>query len=579
MPWPNQIWPNQEWPNQTPSTTRSAVHSVDACVIVTASHSHSVDAWVTGGLVPVQNLSKDIIINPIKVLLPGQTFADETNIEALSLTFTPTGGNFSISVIQNAVGTPGEDFIIALPFGRLGVVKGTRKGFSTGGLLDIITGPIQPLGLTQQIFLGVPGNVIRDAASVATQLAQGIGINWRTLNVLVKNFIFRGITLAGLQQLARLVLADIFVRADGVYIVDPGAIIGTIFSVQKSDIVSVAQAVDYSRDIASVLNPAITSAQLDSEGDFVYDSAHAQKQPQFTVQAGAPGATGSSDFIPIPDGWMIDGTFEEWTPTSSTDLTNPSPSVPNGRYWKVIPSPVNPGMMRGITGFSRIVKPITIPGNVSSFVASPITQQASLQASVAGLALQFQSPGTQGGMFGFDALDISLFDVLSGQFVTIPNAITLVPSTGFAGIPNAQFYTIQMELWTFPRVNPQSFPSGGPDPTNPFNIPANVVVVTPSSNVTALDSVGLQTYYNKYLQNHRLINSPRLTTTISVLYRNVLPQVGDELFVVAGVPVNNCGRIESVSLNFGRGGIVLSVTATAYNSTGGSGSLSFPGGG
>jgi len=504
-----------------------------------------------------------IVLPPFKVILANQTFVNEKNCIGVQLNYQPTGGSFSISVMKDLTTLPGENFSLSLPFGRVGIVKNTGRSFSTGGLIDTISGPAVPFGLTQQTFLGVPGGQTRDAASLATAIGSGAAVLWATLNPQVKNFIFRGIALSGIQQLAQLLLADVFVRAGGVFVIDPGTIIGPTFNVEKRDIVGATQNVDFSLDIKAVLNPALTTVQLNDAGTFVYDAEHAQKQPKFTVQAGAPGSAASTDFIPIPDGWLVDGVFEEWTPPSGTDFTNPSASVPAGRYWKVFQSPTSPGNFRGITQFTRLVKELRIPGNVSSFIGSPITD---LTRRGTTNEFNFDFVSTESGISGFSTDKTSLFDVISNQFLTFDHAIVLVPNglpnSGFA---NANFFSITMEIWTFPRINPTVFPVGGPDPTNPFNLPKDVVVVNPSSNVVATSAGDLQTYWNRYLNNHRRINSPRLRTQISVLYRGIMPEVGDGLFVKGGLPVNGCGRIQSVSLSLSRGGIVLNISAEVYN--------------
>jgi len=455
----------------------------------------------------------------------------------------------------------------------VGIVKNAGGGNSTGGLVETLSGPILPLSSTLVSFFGTGAGQKAFLSFITAYLASPVLSSWNTLDVQVKNFSFRGVSLSGIQQLASYMLADVIFRKDAgvdrVYVVDPGAIVGASqFNVIKSDIVSVSQVVDYSLDVASVLNPALASAQLDDAGDFVYDDKHAQKQPKFTVQAGAPGSQASADFIPIPDGWLVDGNYEEWVPGSQTDFTNPTPSVPNGRYWKVFQSPTNPGMLRGITNFTRLVKQISIPGNVAPFVGSPIT---GLTKQGTSKEFVFDSPGTESGIYGFTAGKVSLKDIVTGQALDIPNAIVLRPAGGVSSSDAASnFYSITMELWTFPKVNPQVFPEGGS--SNPFNLPINVVVVNPNSNVVNLGGSSLSGYYSKYLSNYRLINSPRLRTTISLVYRNTLPQVGDHLLVtlfpgqtVPGLKFSlDCGRIQSVSLRFGRSGITLNIVAEKY---------------
>lgn len=507
--------------------------------------------------------SETILINPISVILPNQTFATEKNLLSLNLSYSPTGGSFSMSLLKNSATLPPENTVLTFPFGRVGVVKNTGSGFSTGGLVDTISGPLLPLQATRQTYVGVPGNVLRNAATIAQAVNGGGGVIWNTLNPLVRNFIFRGISINGIQQLAGLLLAEVIVRNGGIYVSNPGAIIGPTFTVPKADIVNASQNVDYTLDIPSVLNPALLLAQGGLPGEFVYDSDHAQKQPKFTVQCGAPGSEASADFIPIPDGWLVEGTFEEWTPPSDTDFTNPTSSVTNGRYWKVFQSPSNGALLRGITSFTRLVKPINLPGNVSPFIGSPVTGQTRQNTT---RELYFSEPGIEQSIPGFNSSSVDFFDCISNQFLSLPSALVLVPNgVADSGEGASNFYSITMEQWTFPLVNPVGFPEGlGPDPTNPFNIPPGVQVVNPSNNVTELSISDLKTYYNQYLSNFQRINSPRLRTTISTVYRNALPQVGDALVVQAGLPVSACGRIASVGLSFGRGGLVLNLTAEVF---------------
>lgn len=513
--------------------------------------------------------SETIIINPISVLLPNQTFANQQNLVGLTMNFSPTGGSFSLSLLANQAQTPPKNFLITLPFGRTGVVKNTGAGASSGGLVLSVSGPALPLVATQQTYLGVPGNVLRNASLIAAQLGNGATVTWETLDGLVRNFIFRGIMLAGIQQLASLFLAEVYVRSNAIFVVDPGQIIGPAMQVPQSDIVNVTQNVDYTLDIPSVLNPVLLLTQGGLPGEFVYDSQHAQQQPKFTVQCGAPGSEASQDFIPIPDGWLVDGNYEEWSPPSDTDFTNPSATPTNGRYWKVFQSPTNPAMLRGITNFTRLIKQLNIPGNVSTFIGSPITGKTRQNTT---RELYFSDPGLNNGIPGFNTGMVSFFDVISSQFYTFTNAIVLIPNgVASSGEAASNFFSITMEQWLFPLVNPTSFPEGlGPDPTNPFNIPSGVQVVNPSNNITALSVAGLTTYYNRYLSNFQKINSPRLRTQISTVFRNYLPQPGDHLIVLAGVPVSDCGRISNVSLSFGRSGAVLNITAERYQYSGGS---------
>jgi hypothetical protein len=503
--------------------------------------------------------SETIIINPVKVLLPGSTFATEKNLVALSLSYTLTGGSFSINTLLDAqLGVPPENAILSLPFGRVGVVKNVGRSQSSGGLIANISGPIQPFAAQQQTYYGM--FVLGVDFKFTSQLALLLGapVTWDTLDVRVRSFIYRGIALGGIQQLAQLLLADVLIRADGIHVTDPGQVIGPTFSVPKSDIVTVQQATDYTLDIPSILNPAIS--QVQGPGNYIYDEQHAQKQPKFTVQAGAPGAQGSSDFIPIPDGWFVDGEFEEWTPASATDLTNPSASV--GRYWKVFPSPTSPGMMRGITAFRSIVKELRIAKGIAPFIASPITSYTRRGVDT---EFDFEFPGIESNLQGFQSSPKSFFDVISNQFITFQNCLSLVPTNAvLSGDADKNFYSITMEQWTFPNVGQIHFPNGPFDPTNPFNIPKNVQVINPSTNTVFFSVPDLEQYWNKYVINFQLINSPRLRTTLTCIFRNNLPQVGDGLFIQDGVATNNCGRISSVTLNYSRGGLVLNIVAERY---------------
>jgi len=122
-----------------------------------------------------------------------------------------------------------------------------------------------------------------------------------------------------------------------------------------------------------------------------------------------------------------------------------------------------------------------------------------------------------------------------------------------------------MELWTFPKVNPQIFPVG--NPVNPFNLPKDALVVNPPmSNLVFPDSGSLLSYFNAFMINYRRTNSPRLRTTISCVYRGLMPEIGDSL-TVQGLGVGNCGRISAVSLNLGRSGITVNITAEVYQYT------------
>lgn len=512
--------------------------------------------------------TETIVIKPLATLIPAATFLNEQNCVSLQLNFTATGGSFLMTLLQGSVPLPAENTVLTMPFGRVGVVKNTGSGFSSGGLVDTISGSILPLSTTLTNFFGVEPGTAQFLSFIAQFLAAGPLVNWTTTNVPIKNFSFRGPALSGIQQLASVVLADVIVRKDAIYVVDPGVVVpgSTPFIVPKSDVVSGAQNIDYSLDVESVLNPALFAGQLDDEGDFVYDSDHCQKQPKTTVSTG----TANNGFTPIPDGWLVDGTFEEWTPANpAQSVDNPSPSV--ARYWKQFPSPIGGGVMRGIITFNRLVKEIKIPGNVSTFVGSPITGLTNPSVN----ALLFQSPGVQGGIPGFNVPQTTLNDIITGQYLTLTNAIVLVPSGGgsSSGTADVNFYAVTLEQWLFPRVNPVVFPVG--DPVNPFGVNRSVIIVNPNSNIANLGS-GITSYWNKYISNYRRINSPRLKTNLTCVFRNNMPQVGDQLLlgstaIVNGKTVNtpalkyyDCGRIQNVTLNFGRAGMTLSISAENY---------------
>lgn len=500
--------------------------------------------------------SENIVLAKLNTLiLPNQSIITEENLVSLQLNLTPIGGSFSLSILRDTAILPPENFLLQFPFGKIGVVKTVNRARNTGGFLDTVTGPLLPLNLTLVNFVGFPGNVAQLASIIASNLAKA-NVFWFAFNPNVKGFTFRGISLQGVQQLAGEILGEVYIYKNIIYVMTPGQSVpvASTFNVLNGDVVSLTQTVDYSQDIAAVLNPVLTAINFDNPGDFIYDSEHAQKQAQTIVQAGAPSATGSKDFIPIPDGWMVDGNFEEWAidPTSG-DTSNPNASV--NRYWKTFPSPVRTGFMRGITNFTRLVKDLKLPGNVSSFVGSPIT--AATQGNSDQLTtFTIQEANTQNGIFGFTADTTFISDIVSGQYIEPKTAIQLIVPGGSSGEADSNFFTIQLEFWTFPRVTPTTFPVG--DPTNPFGLPPNVVIVNPSSNVT--DG---PVYWNSYLSNYRLINSPRLKTQVSVVFRGQMPQPGDKLVVVpADQPV--CGRINSVALAYQRGGLVLNISAEVY---------------
>jgi hypothetical protein len=538
-------------------------------------------------------MSEEIVLPPFSSILPGQNIVTPTNCVSIQLNYNATGGSFVISVLSNTLKMPLENAQLTLPYGRVATVKSVARGYSGSGIIDIISGPAVPPLATLLTLVGIPGNTFQYANILAgllgtgmgqtlsplvPMLAQSIPVYWKTLSPLVRSFVYRGNVLAGIQQLASYVLGDVIVRSDGVYVVDPGTIIGTTpFSVPKADVVSANQTVDYSQDEASVLNPALSANQLIPQGQFVYDSQHAQKQGKTTVQAGAPGSQGSTDFIPIPDGWQVDGNFEEWTPQSDTDFTNPNSTANNGRYWKVFQSPTDPTMLRGILSFTRLIKQINLgnnnnssplqsvqatQGNVSTFVGSPVTGETNPGV---GNVFSFDEPGSESGIYGFTANPTTFFDIISNQYLTYPNAIVLVPTgSGVdSGSASTEFFSITMEIWTFPRVNPQVFPTG--NPINPFNIPKDAVVVSPPMGNVIFNSINtLQQYWFKYMENYRLIHSPRLRTTLSSVFRGYMPQVGDQLNVQSGLQYKNCGRIQSVTLSLARSGLVLNIVAELY---------------
>lgn len=494
--------------------------------------------------------TENIILQSIGGFVPG---INEQNCVSMQLSFNMTGGSFSISVLKDSIlPLPTENTVFTLPYGRVGVVRQVGSAWSGGGLVDTISGTISPLALLLQTFFGIASGGTIDLKSAA--LGIYTGVIWSVPSPFYRGFTFRGNALAGIQQLASLLYAETIVTADGVHVVTPGSSVGDKVFFPKSDLVQASQTIDYSLDVQSILSPVNINAGLDSV--YVYDSAHAQKQPKFTVQAGAPGSSGASDFIPIPDGWLVDGNYEEWTPPSLTDFTNPTPgaNVTSGRYWKIFQSPTNPGMLRGITNFTRLVKQINIPGNVSTFIGSPITGVTRKNTDK---EFQFNIPSTESGISGFQADETTLFDVISHQYYTFPNAIVLKPHGGVDSGPGAtSFYSITMEIWTFPKVDPQGFPIG--NPANPFNLPARAVIVTPSSSFTNIPVAG-----QICLANFRLANSPRLKTSISVPFRNFMPQIGAPLSV-DGLTYKECGRISSVSLSLGRSGITLNITAESY---------------
>lgn len=587
-------------------------HQLDAVVLVDLSQTHQLDAFVfiqeftwshgidaeifftpipvpvlqdvgppntfwpnegsPGGGSPVAPLvfaplsTKDIILPSLKLLFPGSTFVTEENCTGFSINFTPAGGSFSISILRGEALVPGKDFVIQMPMGRVGIVKQTTQSLSSGGLVDVISGPMIPLIASQYTFAATPFTSIflQDGiynistellSTLARRLTHGI-VNWKARDFPIKGFNYRGIALSGVQSLASNILADVIIRDDNIlYVAEPDQIVGNNIAISKSEVVSVSQVIDYSAVKKAVINPAIMQVNVIDEGTFIYDDEHAQKQGNTQVSCGAPGGTGAQDFIPIPDGWLVQGSYEEWAPASSEDFTNPAASVPNGRYWKVFPSPSNPGKLRGITSFTRLVKDMKLSGGVSSFVGSPITAQTKTGSS---REFILGSQQTESGIAGFTATDTLVLDAISGQAVQVKNALELRPPFG-SGNADKNFFSIHVGTWTFPRVAPTIFPGAGiVDPTNPFNIPADTTIVSPPGQIIpSLD------YYNYYLAQYKKQNSIKLRTNLSFLFRGTnIPQCGDRLVLEAGiVPEADCGRINTVSVGFNRGGIVVQVSA------------------
>lgn len=518
---------------------------------------------------PIEN----IILPSPTTILNTQSILTVKNLISLQINFTLTGGSFTATILQGSIANLLENLSFSLPSGRVVTLKQTGSSLARGGLLQTVGGPCLSPAATLTGFVGVAGGVNAFVYFLASQLAsqQGaISLFWETINPPVSGFVYRGNILSGIQQLAGIVLGDVIVRNNGIYVVDPGVspISANIFRVPVTDIVSISQLQDYSLDVVSRLNPVLTAVNFNNPGDFVFDSAHAQKQPKFTVQAGAPGSQGATDFIPIPDGWLVDGNYEEWAPPSGTDFTNPASSVTNGRYWKVFQSPSNPANLRGITNFTRLIKSLNLPGNISPFVGSPVTGSTRQNTTKEFI---FDNAGTQSGIYGFTADETTLFDSISGQFFDLPSCLVLRPNgLVSSGEAASSFFSITMELWTFPRVLPTTFPVG--DPVNPFGLPNNAVVVNPSSQVNYGSGSAQLGYYLKYLSNYKLINSPRYRTTISCLYRGSMPQPGDKLLITGqggaqpkGIDQPSCGRIQSVGLTLSRSAVLLNITAEIYN--------------
>lgn len=504
--------------------------------------------------------TEQIVLNPISMLLQNQNILKEENIVSLTLSFTTTGGTFRINFLRGAVPFPPEDFVVQLPFGRFAVVRGVSRSQNREGLIDSISGPILPIAATLVNFIGFANGVNAFSSDIAVALSKGT-VSWRAYNPLVKGYTFRGIALSGIQQLAGNMLAEVYVYKNTIYVVSPGVAVADLLnepkiSIPNSDIVSISQDIDYSTDVSSVLNPILTAINLINPGDFIYDGDHAIKQPNTVVQCGSPKGSGGTDFIEIPNGWMVDGNYEEWTP-NGTDLTNPNASV--DRYWKVFPSPTTPGLMRGITSFTRLVKELNLPSSVSTFVGTPVTAQTNAGSNnppARTFTIQENLVDPTAGIFGFTADTTAIADIVSGTFISVNTALQLIPQGNASGPASQNFFAVQLGLWTFPRVLPTTF--NVQNPVNPFGLPPNVVVVNPP-----IQDPRDPAYFAAYFQNYQKVNSPRLRTQLSYIYRNALPQPGAHL-IVPGADTPDCGRISSVSLNLTRAGVLVNVVAEVY---------------
>ena len=514
---------------------------------------------------PIEN----IVLPDPKVILTNQSIFTLKNLVSLQMNFNLTGGSFLANVLKGSISNLTENLAFTLPNGRVVTLKQVGSSQARGGLVQTVGGPaVSPTATMTGWVASAPG-VNQYQFYLASYLARGIPIFWETSNWPIKGFSYRGPILSGIQQLASIILGEVIVRNDGIHIVNPGAIpyANNPFKVPTSDIVSISQVEDYSLDVLSELNPALFLINFNDPGDFIYDADHAQQQPPTIVQAG----TGNAGFIPIPDGWLVEGTYEEWTPVpGSGTVDNPNQSV--GRYWKQFPSPTVPGNMRGITDFTRLVKDLRLPGNVSTFVGSPITEATGGQSGLAN-TFQFLGGDTENGIYGFNVDDTVVQDIISDQYLEIQSSLALyLPGGQPAGDASLNFYSLQLQFWTFPRVLPVTFPVG--DPTNPFGIPPNVVVINPSSQVNTGTGPGQYGYYDAYGANFKKINSPRLRTTLACVYRGTMPQPGDPLSIVgsgnppaapSGVDQPDCGRIGSVGLTLSRSGIILNIMAEQYD--------------
>jgi len=522
-------------------------------------------------------MHENITIKPVSMLLPKQCLVDERNALSMSFSFTMTGGSFTITVLKDSVILPPESIaiimntVLTMPMGRLGVVKQTGTGYSSGGLTNIISGILLPWVASNNSFVARPQPftaLLKDLAKeLLTSLGQGVGVInpptgavgaliWRARDYPIKGFSYRGPALSGVQQLAGHILAEVAVNRNQIYVAELGRVVGPVFTVPKSDIISVSQDIDYSQDKKVIIDPSLSQVHWGEQGAFIYDSQHAQKQPQQLVQCGAAGGT---DFMPIPDGWMIEGAYEDFTPKSATDPSNPSPTTP--RYWKQFTSPLDNNKQRGVMQWTKIVKPLSLPPNVSKFVASPVTGDTSINAGPCTMALYNQ--GVMNGLHGFSTDDVEIDDAVSGQRKTVRGLVLVPPQGASSGLAHEKFLSQRIEVWTFPKVNPTTIPTLY-DPTNPYGLDKDVQVFRPSSSIFPSSLTDLQDFYNYTFEIHKRMIGPRLKTRVSVVYRDALPQPGDGL-VVKGVGVEKCGRIESVSLAYGRGGVRIDVSAEVFN--------------
>lgn len=529
---------------------------------------------------------ENIVISPFSLAFPASTVITEHNCISMNMSFTLNGGSFNIQVLKDSVQLPvGKDTPISILLQRIGLLKQTGASLTRGGLVDTISGQTIPLLAGQTVNYNTAAYpVIQDPlnppliSNIIAAISLGAA-SWQTRDFPVRNFSFGGIALQGIQALAQLLLADVIISGGRVLVVPAGQIIGGQYSVPKTDIINVNQTVDFSREVTALLYPAAFDVTFG--GVFIYDEAHAQKQGDTLFQCGAPKGSGAADHIEIPNGWLIEGVAEDWIPPAGTDFTNPASTTSN-KYWKTFPSPLGGGMLRGIISFTRLVKDLnlnpgppgsTIQGNISTFVGTPVTALARSTAGAQILNLQNQFVDPFAGIYGFTAEDTLVEDLVTGQSVSVKNAMELNPPAGSSGLAETNSYAIQLGLWTFPKVLPDLLFQGLLS-RPPSTLRVNTVVVTPPGNVvagTTNQATGVFTsngYREWYFQQYKQINSRRLVTNISFLYRGVIPAPGQSLYVAA-LAHPNCGRISSVTLNVTRGGVTVNVTAEVYNFTGG----------